>query len=107
LIAVLDIGGNLTEHELPEDFLTFCYKQIGCDTVDLVRLSHGIDMWVDDEGLYTQMPNRTATVLAREMDYPAQVLCGNVVLTRTNRMGDTVDLEPEDIDAIKFLLSII
>lgn len=43
------------------------YEAIGCRFVDVVRLRDGLDMWVDDEGLYTAEPNMFATALADQL----------------------------------------
>lgn len=79
--------------ELPEgsarDGLEALYKAIGCTTVDVVRLVDagsrrpGLDMWVDDDGLYTQPANWTATLLAGRLAGRdvRQTINGNVVLT--------------------------
>lgn len=39
------------------------YRLIGCDTVDVVRLTPTLDMWLDDEGMYTQEENIAAAFI--------------------------------------------
>lgn len=109
MILVLDVDGRLTQHEFPEDFLSFSYEHINCSLVDRINLNNRVDMWVDDEGLYTQEPNRRATVLARIMGYPAHMLCGPVVIAGISYTEDGREagpLKPEEIEALEFLIDI-
>lgn len=42
--------------DLPAANLAAMYAAIGCDTVDLVRITEELDLWVDDEGLLVAEP---------------------------------------------------
>ncbi|GAA0990038.1 DUF3846 domain-containing protein [Subtercola frigoramans] len=71
------------------------YQHIGCTTVDVIGLEGSIDAWVDDEGLYTQEPNPTLTLMLR-LTRPFQThLSGPGLFLRSNEDGDTVSLTPE------------
>lgn len=62
--------------------LTDLYRLIGCDTVDLVPLDEGLDMWLDDEGLYNNVtPNPAATMVAHLYGLTRQPYYGAVVFT--------------------------
>ncbi|MEF2977668.1 DUF3846 domain-containing protein [Subtercola sp. YIM 133946] len=71
------------------------YQHIGCTTVDVIGLDGGIDVWVDDEGLYTQNPNPTLTLMLW-LTRPFQThLSGPGLFLRSNEDGDTQGLTPE------------
>jgi hypothetical protein len=57
------------------------YRLINCRLVDVVRLTTQLDMWVDDEGAYTQPINLAAIVVARGFGFTWQPYWGTVVLT--------------------------
>lgn len=58
------------------------YRLIGCDTVDLVPLDEGLDMCLDDEGLYNNVtPNPAATMVAHLYGFTRQPYYGAVVFT--------------------------
>jgi hypothetical protein len=48
--------------------LQLMYDTLSCTTVDVVRLTTKIDMWLDDNGLYTSPVNPVATALARHYE---------------------------------------
>ncbi len=56
---------------------------IGCSTVDVVRLTPEIDMWVDDEGLLEARPgiNQLASYVATWFGRPYQLYVGTVVFS--------------------------
>lgn len=79
------------------------YAAIGCTRVDVVRLAVGLDMWIDDEGLYTQPVNAPATALARCHGFTGPYH-GPVVLTGgADAHGDTrplTDRESRHVRAV-------
>src|SRR5215475_4686667 len=90
---VLDPNGGIREIDLSEgDSLPAMYAAIGCHTVDVVRLTTQLDMWIDDDGLYTQPPNRVAAALARSYGRTSQAYHGPAVVAGVNGQGDTINL---------------
>ena len=73
---VIHPNGNLVEVNLQpgENNLALMYEHLGCSTVDVVRLSAVLDMWLDEEGMFTQVVNPIATALARTFGYVPAVL---------------------------------
>ncbi|OLT46668.1 hypothetical protein BJF87_22380 [Gordonia sp. CNJ-863] len=59
--------------------------------VDVVRLPEGIDMWVSDEGSYTQPVNAWASLL-NDLLGGQPVIWGPVVFASSTEEGDTVSL---------------
>lgn len=92
--------------------LPFLYNTIGCELVDVVEIGHGIDMWVDDEGLLKEepMPNSIATMFRtmswmcrKEVVIPAKMppICGVAVFTGHDDEGHTVGLTDEQVKWIE------
>lgn len=74
--------------------------------IECVRLeSLGLDMWVNEEGKVYSLPvNGFATSLFfREFGVVDQI-CGNVILTGSDRQGDTIGLTKKQIENITSLL---
>lgn len=97
--------GDVKELGLPDatrDRLQLLYQEIGCSTVDVVRLTTGIDMWVDDEFLYNfDEPNIPATLYARRFVPGDPVYRGPVVLTGGgDDQGETLPLTRDKLLAI-------
>lgn len=84
------------------DHLAIMRKHIGCRMVDVVALTSRIDMWLDDEGLYTQPANPVATALARHYGFTHQAYHGPVLLCGVTEDGESVDL---DVDQLRALLT--
>jgi hypothetical protein len=92
---VLHPDGDIMELNLPADTgdnLTTMRKAIGASFVDVVALTDRLDMWIDDEGLYTQKVNGPATLLARRFGFVWQPYHGPVVLCRVDNDGNSIDL---------------
>lgn len=70
------------------------YSAIGCNLVDVVRVTDRIDFWLDDEGLYTQEPNPYARALGQYLSQSAWIpIHGPVVLLGgTDDEGETRSL---------------
>lgn len=80
------------------------YEAIGCRTVDVVRLAERLDMWLDDDGMYTQEVNRLATLVAWSFGYQAQEYYGTVVfLGGANAAGDTIGLKEPAVKRLERL----
>ena len=102
---VVRVDGTSDHVELPEgeshERLKAMYAAIGCDYVDVVRLVEagpgrpGLDMWIDDVGLFTKEPNAVATLMvAGIVDTPlTQLIHGDVLFTGgADSEGDTLPL---------------
>ena len=99
-----------------KDALDFLYGKIGCSWVDVVRLPNGVDMWVDDEGMFKEnawlnpVATGLRTTLAMKEAPIAVIPCfgweiyGNAVLTGHDDFGNTVDLTDEQVEWIEGLI---
>lgn len=67
-------------------------------TIDIVRCE-GLDLWLNDEGMYTHadQPNRAVTVLAMRLGSydPGFIYRGPAVLAESNEEGETIPLGAE------------
>jgi hypothetical protein len=91
-LLVVTPDGEVRDHAVPagetrlitaSSVLQALYEQIGCSSVDVVRLSPDTDMWVDDEGLLTARPriNQLSSYIATRFGYPFQLYAGTAVFT--------------------------
>lgn len=60
--------------------------------VDVVQLTSQLDMWVDDEGIYTSDINHAATRIAQRFGHLHQPYYGPAMLTGFTSDGDTTGL---------------
>ncbi|MFD0269554.1 DUF3846 domain-containing protein [Streptomyces sp. NPDC127106] len=90
--------------DLPSDSgdrLTAMYSLMRCDQVDVVALTDQLDMWLDDNGLYTQPVNPMATLLARRFGRTYQNYHGHVLLTGgADDEGETLPLDRDKVLAV-------
>lgn len=95
-----------------EDSLEFLYRNIGCKLVEIVRCEHGIDIYVDEEGLYSENEKRwnypatalrTVSWLLRGVPVPYNYppIAGTAILASHNEEGDMVGLSDEQIAFLK------
>lgn len=72
------------------------YRLVNCDTLDVVRLTDEIDMWVDDEGLM-KSDNFLQTFVyeGRKLHQP---YAGNVLILAHNDEGDTIGLTDAQVE---------
>ncbi|MFD9690406.1 DUF3846 domain-containing protein [Kitasatospora sp. NPDC059146] len=97
---LITVMGEVEVVELPKgDTLPFTREKLGCRLVDVAELTPNVDMWMDDEGAYSQPVNLVATYLARRFGKVYQAYHGPVLLT-ANHMGDTVPLAPDTFRAL-------
>ena len=78
----IDVNGQATIVELQADGqgVGKAFREaLDCRNFDVVRLAPGLDMWIDDEGLFTDDPevNRVATPHCQVLRPPLAALCGN------------------------------
>ncbi|MFI6900289.1 DUF3846 domain-containing protein [Nonomuraea sp. NPDC050394] len=99
---VLSPTGEVREVSLPatENSLPVMYREIGCRSVDVVRLTSRLDMWLDDEGIYTQPVNPFATALAQQHGYVHQPYFGNALLCSVDDEGNSIDLTTDQVRAL-------
>jgi hypothetical protein len=62
--------------------------------LELVRLNHGVDMWVNENGIAENLPyNPTATAIYwSNFGFMSGQIFGDVVFTNSNAEGDTIGL---------------
>lgn len=88
--------GTVSEIHLPAGHTLLALRRaIGCARVDVVRLTTTLDMWIDDDGLYTKPVNPAATLLARRYGKTWQDYHGPAVIAGLNAEGDTIGLTDE------------
>lgn len=97
---VLHPDGTIVELPLPADtderYAEIC-RAIGCRLLDVVRLTSKLDMWIDDEGIYTKPMNPVATALARRHGYVRQPYFGPVVIASADSEGETINLTRDQV----------
>ena len=96
---VLHPGGEIIEVNLNpgRSHLPLMREHIGCRLVDVVALTDRLDMWIDDEGLYTQPVNPYATALARHHGFVWQPYHGPVLLCSVDIDGNSSDLTRDQV----------
>jgi hypothetical protein len=95
---VIHPDGRVTKIDLSQgESLELMREAIGCRLVDVVQLTGWLDMWLDDEGVYTQEVNPAATVLAKSFGFVWQDYYGPVVLCGVDDDGDSVNLTRSQI----------
>lgn len=80
--------------------LALMYEHLNCQRVDVVALTDKLDMWLDDEGMYTQPVNPAATALARHYGFVWQNYHGPVMLCSVDADGASVDLDANQLRAL-------
>ena len=96
---VIHPDGDIVEVNLEPgaDRLALMRKHLRCSMVDCVALTDRLDMWIDDEGLYTKPVNRPATALARRYGFTWQDYRGPVLLCGVDGHGDSIDLSRDQV----------
>lgn len=89
-------AGEMRDVELDGDYkLAGLYAEIGCSLVEVVRLTDTLDMWVDEEFLYSGQPvNIAATLLAQAFGWTHQLYHGAVVLAEHTGSGALRSISP-------------
>lgn len=83
-----------------DNHLASMYEHLNCRAVDVVALTDVLDMWLDDEGLYTQPVNPVATALARHYGFTWQPYHGPVLLCSVDSEGASIDLDTHQLRAL-------
>ena len=99
---VIHPSGELVEVNLNpgRNHLALMYEQLGCSTVDVVRLSAALDMWVNSADIDTQQVNPIATALARTFGYVTQAYHGPVLICGFTPSGNSTDLDSAQLRAL-------
>ncbi|MYV32000.1 DUF3846 domain-containing protein [Rhodococcus sp. DSM 6344] len=95
VVAVrVGIDGTVSEIDLGQDTGAGLRAAIECRGFDVVRLAPGLDMWIDDEGLFTADPvvNTVATAIAWAYGFVWQKYVGVAVFASSDDEGETVSL---------------
>lgn len=101
----IDVNGQATIVELQADGQGVgkaVREALDCRNFDVVRLAPGLDMWIDDEGLFTDDPevNRVATRIARSYGLRWQPYVGTVVFASSDQEGETQSLSEDQVAAL-------
>ena len=104
--GILVTPGEARDHTIEtDDTVTAIQQTVGCDCFTVVGLEHGIDAFVDDEGLLNGSElNLPLTVLVHRLGVRS-VLVGNGFLAGMNRDGDTISLTEEQRQRISDALT--
>jgi hypothetical protein len=99
---VLYPDGTVTDPCLAETDNTLALMRQLPDTrtLDCVSLTSTLDMWVDDEGLFTAERNDVATALARRYGFTWQPYHGPVLLCGVDEQDAATDLTAEQLFAL-------
>lgn len=100
-VVVVEPDGTRRLVALEGNTLQLMYRELHCDTVDVVSLPgerasiEPLDMWCDDNGMITGQPmNAFATALADELRGEHwQPYFGTVLYARTDEEGETIGLD--------------
>lgn len=103
---LLTPDGSVVEIDLPgddRDNLTVMYAVLRCREVDAVRVTTGLDMWIDGEFLfnYPDTPNIPATAFLNQFGPVATVIQGPVLITGgAGDEGETLPLTRDKLLAV-------
>lgn len=85
---------------LSKDFgLEEMYKHIQCDMVDVVEIAEGIDIWVDDNGLF-KPDNTVLEYKLKSNPEEALHLAGNALFLSSDDEGNSIGLTMEQLNWI-------
>lgn len=73
--------------------------------VDVLRITHDVDLWFNDEGLITGLPLGAYAAMGNMMDDGTMFgtpLFGPVVITSHDKEGETLGLTPKQRDRVHF-----
>jgi hypothetical protein len=92
----------------PGAFLADLYRLMNCDTVDVVALDEGLDMWVDDEGIYrNNTSNPVASMIAHLHGRCWQPYFGTVVFSGgIDENGNALPLTDQALQRLTHLVDL-
>lgn len=98
-VVRLDVDSSVSiESAEPGQTLEMLQRAVG-GWVDVVRLGAGIDMWVNDEGLWVLDPNPVASAVLAHLG-GQQVIAGPVVFAASTEAGETVSLSADQVETL-------
>lgn len=113
VLVIPDLQSDeLREIPIEPDTLRMLYREIGCTSIDLVRLGDhpvpGLDLYVDDEGLLKEAPQYNVRAMALILATTGalhQSYVGHAVVTRSDDEGETIGLTPGQIRRVRAAIS--
>lgn len=117
-VCLIPVGGQANAVEIPADNTLAGLQSLVHGYVDVLNIRNdGIVYWVNDEGLYTEAPNRAiyASKFMEDEGFVSQLnfnhpvkegelyalLFGNIVATREDAEGNIVDMTAQDIEKMQ------
>lgn len=95
----IGLDGHLDDLVLPADpadLATALNTTLDSRMFDLVRFDGDLDLFVDDEGIYTSKPNPIMSLVTQRLGYEQPLLFGPGVFLRSDpHTGDTLSLTEE------------
>jgi hypothetical protein len=107
---VIEVDATTRRVTLGDNTLQGFYRELHCRTVDVVRLSPSLDMWVDDEGAIVMDPeiNHASTAIAHLHGHDGQPYFGPAIFTGgANDAGDSQSLSDDMADQLETWAEIV
>lgn len=104
---IVTTTGKVSEYKQEAD-LGFkpMYRALSCSMVERLSLSNGIDLWLDEDGMYTQKKhNKKLSEIADQLTKYEHRILGAGIFLSTDDWGDLASLSKEDYDMLKTVLS--
>lgn len=94
-------AGHIHPYSQQNQSLKPMYSLLGCALVERVRLDHGIDLWLDEEGMYNKRVNPALSDLAQQLGRSGITLFGGGIFLAEDDKGDLANLTLGQIDIIR------
>lgn len=92
----------MTDFPIIGPTLDALYAGIGCHTVDVISLTGGIDLWVDDEGMINGSPlNLPVTIICHVLGVRTAIFGTGIFLAVDTDDGETASLTEEQADTVR------
>lgn len=108
--VLITLDGYTEDVELPRgNNLPTMTEAIGCTRIDAVEARRGVDMWIDDEGLYVAPPNHVATLVVAALSgqTPPQIYHGRALFCGVNAEGDSVNLTESQAQIVRHCAGVL
>lgn len=100
-VLVLRVGSSLEEVEVEKDKTLEFLQEVVDGYVDVLHIGHGIDIWLNDEGLLREDLPLNFVVGSIKSGKVAHQICGNVVFASHDREGNTISLTQKQMEKIR------